>query len=58
MTDEQAHRQAEALAIGMGITFYVVRNREGDFLAVQTPSDDHEVVATIAPPSEPEHKLE
>jgi hypothetical protein len=58
MTEEQARAQAEALAIGMGISFYVVRTPEDDFLAVQTPSDEHEIVATIAPPSEPEHKLE
>jgi hypothetical protein len=58
MTEEQASANAEALAISMGITFYVVRTREGDFLAVQTPSDDHEIVATIAPPSEPKHKFE
>jgi len=58
MTEEQASVNAEALAISMGITFYVVRTREGDYLAVQTPPDDCEIVATIAPPSEPEHKLE
>jgi hypothetical protein len=58
MTEEQANVNAEALAISMGITFYVVRNPEGDFLAVQRPSDDHEIVATIEPPPEPEHKLE
>jgi len=40
MTEEEARRHAEALAIGMGITFYVVRNSEGDFSAVQTPLDD------------------
>jgi hypothetical protein len=30
--EEEAHRQAEAVALGMGITIYVVRSREGDFL--------------------------
>ena len=34
----------------MGITFYVVRSREGRFLAVQIPSDDCEILATVAPP--------
>jgi hypothetical protein len=58
MTEEQARRQAEALGIAMGIPFYVVRNPEGDFLAVQTPPDDCEIVATVAPPDEPDHKLE
>jgi hypothetical protein len=29
MTEEQASVNAEALAISMGITFYVVRDREG-----------------------------
>jgi hypothetical protein len=31
MTEEQAHTNAKALALGMGITFYVVRSREGGF---------------------------
>jgi hypothetical protein len=30
MTEEQAAVNAEALGISMGITFYVVRNPEGD----------------------------
>jgi len=34
----------------MGITFYVVRSREGRFLAVQIPSDDCEILATFTPP--------
>jgi len=58
MTEEQARAQAEALAIAMGIAFYVVRSSEGDFLAVQTPADEREIVATIDPPREPDHKLE
>ena len=51
MTEEQAHRQAEALAQGMGITFYVVRSSDGRFLPVQLPSDDCEILATVEPPS-------
>jgi hypothetical protein len=51
MTEEQARSDAEALAIAMGITFYVVRSREGGLSTVQMPSQDCEVVATIAPPS-------
>ena len=35
----------------MGIIFYVVRSRQGGLSAVQTPSPDCEVLATIAPPS-------
>ena len=38
--------------------FYVVRNPEGDFFAVQTPPDDYEIIATYDPPREPDHKLE
>jgi hypothetical protein len=34
----------------MGITFYVVRSREGRFLPVQIPSVDCEVLATVTPP--------
>jgi len=49
MTEEQARRHAEALAFGMGITFYVVRSRDGDFLPVQLPSDDCEILATVEP---------
>jgi hypothetical protein len=35
----------------MGITFYVVRSREGEFVSVQMPPQDCEIVAEIAPPS-------
>jgi hypothetical protein len=48
MTEEQARTNAKALALG--ITFYVVRSREGRILPVQLPSDDCEVLASIAPP--------
>jgi hypothetical protein len=48
--DKQARSHAEALALGMGITFYVVRSREGRFLPVQLPSDDCEILATVTPP--------
>jgi hypothetical protein len=51
MTEEQARSDAEALALAMGITFYVVRNREGEFASVQMPPQDYEMVAEIAPPS-------
>jgi hypothetical protein len=51
MTEERARHYAKALARGMGITFYVVRSRQGRFLAVQIPSDDCEILATVAPPS-------
>ena len=49
MTEEEAHRQAEAVASAMGITFYVVRGPQGDFLPVQEPPDDCEIVATVTP---------
>jgi hypothetical protein len=55
MTEEQARAHAEALAIGMGITFYVVRSREGRLLPVQLPLEDCEVLATIDPPSRHDH---
>ena len=51
MTQNEARRQADALANAMGITFYVVRNREGDFPPVQQPPDDFEIVTTVAPPA-------
>jgi len=58
MTEEQAYANAEALALAMSITFYVVRSGDGDFSAVQTPAEGHEIVATIEPPKEPDHKME
>jgi hypothetical protein len=54
MTEEEARRHAEGLAQSMGITFHVVRTREGDFLPVQLPPEDSEIVATFEPP-ESEH---
>jgi hypothetical protein len=50
MTEEKARHYAKLLAQGMGIAFYVVRSREGRFLAVQIPSDDCEILARVAPP--------
>jgi hypothetical protein len=50
MTEERARHYAKALARNMGITFYAVRSREGRFLVVQIPSDDCEILATVAPP--------
>ena len=55
MTQEQARAQAEALAISMGITFYVVRSREGDFSPVQMPPDGGEILAAINPASGHDH---
>ena len=37
MTEEQARANAKGLALGMGITFYVVHSREDRFLPVQLP---------------------
>ena len=50
MTEEAAHKAAKALALGMGIPFYVVRGRDGQIMAVQVPSDDCAILATIKPP--------
>ena len=50
MTEERARHYAKALAQSMGITFYAVRSREGRFMAVQIPSDDCEILATVMPP--------
>jgi hypothetical protein len=50
MNEEATPRTAKALALGVGINFYVVRSRYGRFLAVQVPSDDCEILATVIPP--------
>jgi hypothetical protein len=55
MTEERACHYAKVLARGMGVTFYVVRSREGRFLAVQSPSDDCEILAKVAPPVSVHH---
>ncbi len=54
MTEEQALSHAAGLALSMGITFYVVRSRDGDFEPVQLPSDDCEITATVEPPGSPD----
>ena len=51
MTEERACHYAKVLARGMGVTFYAVRSREGRFLAVQSPSDDCEILAKVTPPA-------
>jgi hypothetical protein len=53
MTEDEARANAEALALSMDITFYVVRTRDGDFLPVQMPPDDSQIVATVEPPQRP-----
>jgi len=58
MTEEKARHYAKVLAQGMGITFYVVRSREGRFLAVQIPSGDCEILAKVSPPSSVEFRDE
>ena len=50
MSEERGRYYAKVLARGMGITFYAVCSRTGRFLAVQIPSDDCEVLATVTPP--------
>ena len=49
MSEERARHYAKALAQSLGITFYVVRSREGRFLPVQIPSVDYEALATVRP---------
>ena len=50
MTEAEAQRRAEALAQGMGITVYVVRNSAGKFLPVHVVPDDCEIITTVTPP--------
>ena len=50
MTEEKARHYAEVLSRSMGVTFHAVRSRQGRSLAVQIPSDDCEILATIRPP--------
>ena len=50
MTEDEAHRQAEAVAQGIDITIYVVRNADGEFLPVHVVPDDCEIIATVTPP--------
>jgi hypothetical protein len=56
MSEEAAHRTAQALALGMGITFHVVRSSQGRFLAVQIPSDDCQILATVTPPESTQNR--
>ena len=58
MTEERACHYAKVLARGVGVTFYVVRSREGRFLAVQMPSDDCEILAKVTPPASMHHSRE
>jgi hypothetical protein len=51
VTEEQAFRQAHALALAMGITFYVVRDSVGEFAAVQLPPHESEIIATVPAPA-------
>ena len=51
MTQNEARRQADALANAMGITFYVARNGAGDLFPVQQPADGCEIIASVAPPA-------
>jgi hypothetical protein len=57
MTEEAARRTAKMLAQGMGTTFYVVRSRYGRFLAVQVPSDNCQILATVTPPKSANDRL-
>jgi DNA invertase Pin-like site-specific DNA recombinase len=48
-TGNETH--AEDFVHAMGITFYIVHNPGDDFLPVQEPPDDYQIVATVTPPS-------
>jgi hypothetical protein len=50
MTEGEAHSKAEALAQGVDITVYIVRNSEGQFLPVHMVPEDCEIIATVRPP--------
>jgi hypothetical protein len=52
MTEGEAHSKPEAIAQGMGITFYVARNSGGEFLPAHVVPDDCEIIATVTPPGE------
>jgi hypothetical protein len=58
MTEERACHYAKVLARGLGVTFYVVRSREGHFLAVQMPSDDCEILTKVTLPASMRHSRE
>jgi hypothetical protein len=47
MTEEPARSDAEALANRIGITFYVICDRESEYSAVQSAPDDCKVLAMI-----------
>jgi hypothetical protein len=49
MTEERARYYAKTLAFNLRITFYVVRSSEDEIYAVQVPSDDCEILATVPP---------
>jgi hypothetical protein len=51
MTEQEACEKTEALALAIGITFYVVRSPEGDYQPVQSPPEDREIIATVPPPA-------
>jgi hypothetical protein len=51
MTEEQARSPPKRSRSDGGIPFYVVRSAAGRVLPVQRPTDDCEILATIAPPS-------
>jgi hypothetical protein len=52
MTEEKARAAAEALASALGISFFVVKSEDGNFSAVQLPSDESEIIAAVEPPSQ------
>jgi hypothetical protein len=52
MSEEKARRDAQALASALGIAFHVVRGADGRFSAVQLPTTESEIIATIRPPAE------
>jgi hypothetical protein len=58
MTEDEVYRQAEALAQGMDITVYVVRNADREFLPVHVVPGDCEIISTVTPPGEVQSETE
>jgi hypothetical protein len=53
MSEEKARSDAEALALALGITFFIVRSDAGDYSAVQQPPPECEIIAAIEPVRRP-----
>jgi hypothetical protein len=54
MSEEKARSDAEALAMALGITFFIVRSHDGHYSAVQQPPPECEIIAAIEPVHRPD----